>query len=405
MNILSLAWANVRALRRRMYGLVALVAVGGAVCLGALGIADRAQGATDTGVGESAANRSITVERPEGRPGTAPLTPRTAARLAELPHVVSVQHRAQASFGVTTPAGDTALLYATTYRPALAPPVTESVRARLFPLRKGEIVAPATSQGMDLSRRLGRNVEIETTRFVRPGEGTGVIGRARVVGVYDPTWQLDGPDAAYAADSDVLRWAAERAGQPADRYLDSVGYDQLTVVAASAADVPGVMKSVQDLGYPAVTLRQQLDALPAVLELIKLVGRVLLAVLGVLAFAGAVTVTGALSRQRVHEIGVLKAVGFRTRAVLAMLVAEMALAGAAAALIAAVLGALLGGIGSVLMRGSADLAPYAGGWVPLPTPTTLLALLVLTVLVVVTGALGPASRAARRSPADAMKDW
>ncbi|PAZ13213.1 ABC transporter permease [Streptomyces sp. SA15] len=405
MNIVSLAWANVRALRQRMYGLVALVSVAGAVCLGALGIADRAQSATDSGVKESAANRSITVDRPDDHPGTAPLTAGTAARLARLPHVASVQHRVQASFGASTPAGGAALLYATTYRAALPPPVTRSVRARLFPLRSGEVVAPATSQGVDLGRMLGRKIEIETIRYVRPGEGTGVTRHARLVGVYDPTWQLDGPDAAYAADSDVVRWAAERAGEPVDRYLSTVGYDQLTVVAGTAADVPAVMKSVQAMGYPAVTLRQQLDALPAVLELIKLVGRVLLGVLGVLAFVGAVTVTGALSRQRAQEIGILKAVGFRTRAVLAMLVAEMALTGAIAALLGAGLGALLGGVGAALMRGSADLAPYAKGWVPLPAPGVLLTFLALTVLVVATGALGPAHRAARMSPTDAMKEW
>ncbi|MEU2285892.1 ABC transporter permease [Streptomyces sp. NPDC013178] len=405
MNVFSLAWANVRALRRRMYGLVALVSVGGAVCLGALGVADSARSATDSGVRESAANRSITVDRPDDRPGTPPLTARTAARLGQLPHVVSVQHRTQASFGARTPAGDTVLLYATTHRAALTPPVTKSVRARLFPLRPGEIVAPATSQGVDLRRMLGREIEIETTRYVRPGEGTGITRHARLVGVYDPTWQLDGPDAAYAADSMVVTWAAERAGEPANRYLDTVGYDQLTVVTETAADVPGAMKAVQKLGYPAVTLRQQLDALPVVLELVGVAGRVLLVVIGVLAFAGAVTVTGALSRQRAQEIGILKAVGFRTRAVLTMLVTEMALAAAVAALIGVVLGALLGGVGAALLRRSTELAPYAGGGVPLPPPGTLLPLVVVTVLVVATGALVPARRAARMSPTDAMKDW
>ncbi|MGW1724767.1 FtsX-like permease family protein [Streptomyces sp. NPDC002306] len=405
MNLFPLALANVRALRRRLYGLVALVSVAGAVCLGALGIADRAQGASDTGVAQSAANRSITVDRPDGRPGTPQLTDRTQERLARLPHVASVQHRAQVSLGVSTESGEVALLYATTHRPALDPPVTKSVRARLFPLRPGEIVAPATAQGVDLSEQVGREIEIERTRYVRPGEGTGVTGHARLVGVYDPTWQLDGPDAAYAADSAVVTWAAERAGEPSDRYLGTVGFDQLTVVADSATDVPAVMKSVQKLGYPAVTLRQQLDALPSVLELIRVSGRLLLGVLGVLAFVGAVTVTGALSRQRAQEIGLLKAVGFRTRAVLAMLVTEMALAGAAAALIGTVLGALLGGIGAALLRTSTDLAPYATDRVPLPTAGTVLTLLGLTVLVVTTGALAPARRAARMSPTDAMKDW
>lgn len=72
MNVFSLALANVLALRRRLFGLVALVSVAAAVCLGALGIAGRAQGVTDTGVKESNANRSITVDRPADRPGTAP---------------------------------------------------------------------------------------------------------------------------------------------------------------------------------------------------------------------------------------------------------------------------------------------------------------------------------------------
>ncbi|MFG2129038.1 ABC transporter permease [Streptomyces sp. NPDC048751] len=405
MSVFAQALANVRALRRRLYGLVALVAVAGAVCLGALGIADRAQSATDSGVKESAANRSITVDRPDGRPGTAELTDRTEARLGHLPNVAAVQHRAQVSFSVQTEAGDSALLYATTHRSALTPPVTKSVRARLFPLRPGEIVAPATSQGVDLRRLVGREIDVETIRFVRPGEGTGVSGRARLVAVYDPSWQLDGPDAAYAADSTVIEWAAQRAGQPEDSYLGTTGYDQLTVVARTAADVPGVMKAVQQLGYPAVTLRQQLDALPSVLELIRVVGQALLAVLGVLAFVGAVTVTGALSRQRAQEVGILKAVGFRTRAVLTMLVTEMALAGAVAALIGIVLGAVLGGVGAALMRGSTDLAPYVKGWVPLPSAATLVLMLGLTVLVVAAGALLPARRAAAMSPTDAMKDW
>ncbi|WP_426569244.1 ABC transporter permease [Streptomyces canus] len=405
MNVFSLATANVRALRRRLFGLVALVSVAAAVCLAALGIADRAQGATDSGVKESSANRSITVDRPDGRPDTPQLTDRTVERLARLPHVESVQHRAQASFGLLTEAGDTVLLYATTYRPAMPPPVTKSVRKDLFPLRPGEIVAPARSQGVDLSALVGREIETETTRFVRPGEGTGVSGQVRLVGVYDPTWQLDNVDAAYAADSTVIRWAAQRAGVQEENYLRTVGYDQLTVVARTAADVPGVMRSVQRLGYPAVTLQQQLDELPAVLELIRMVGQVLLGVLGVLAFVGAVTVTGALSRQRAQEIGILKAVGFRTRAVLTMLVTEMALVGAVAALLGTVLAAVLGGGAAAVLRRSADLAPYVKGWVLLPSAGTLLLLLVLTVLVVAVGSLAPARKAARKPPTDAMKDW
>ncbi|MET9294428.1 ABC transporter permease [Streptomyces sp. NPDC003077] len=405
MNLLRLALANIRALRRRLFGLIAMVAVAAAVCLGAMGIADRAQGATDSGVRESVANRSITVDRADDRPETPKLTDRTEQRLAKLPHVAEVQHRAQVSFAFDVPAGDTALLYATTYRAALTPPVTKSVRENLFPLKPGEAVLPAVSQGVDLSSALGKRIEVETTRYVRPGEGTGATDHVKVVGLYDPSWQLDGPDAAYADDATVIRWAAARSGVPLKDYVHTTGYDQLTVVAKTAADVPGVMAAIQDRGHPATTLQQQLSALPSVLELIRVAGLLLLAVLGVLAFAGAVTVTGALSRQRAREIGILKAVGFRTRAVLGLLITEMALVGAIAAVLGTVLGAGLSAAGAALLRGTPDLAPYVQGWVLLPAPGTLALLLALTVLVVAAGALAPARRAARMSPTDAMKDW
>ncbi|KIE24645.1 hypothetical protein LK08_23405 [Streptomyces sp. MUSC 125] len=73
-----------------------------------------------------------------------------------------------------------------------------------------------------------------------------------------------------------------------------------------------------------------------------------------------------------------------------MLVAEMAVVGAVAALI----GTVLGGGAAALLRGSADLAPYIKGWVLLPPAGTLLLRLGLTVLVVAPGSLAafPAPR-------------
>ncbi|WP_246561971.1 hypothetical protein [Streptomyces roseirectus] len=249
MNVLHLALTNIRALRRRLYPLIALLAVTGAVGLGALGIAEHAQGTTDQRIEESTANRSITVDRPEPGTSTPELTDSAAAGLARLPHVTLVQHRAQISIALAPP-GATALLYATTHRPAVTPPITKSVRAALFPLHPGEIVAPATADGVDLTHLVGRTIDVETIRFVRPGEGTGVPDRARLAAVYDPTWQLDGPDAAYAADATVIRWAARRAGVPEGTYPRTIGYDQLTVVTDTAAHTPDVMKSSRPSATP-----------------------------------------------------------------------------------------------------------------------------------------------------------
>jgi putative ABC transport system permease protein len=406
MNLLRLALSNVLALRRRLYGLIALIAVAVAVCLAAIGIADRAQGATDSGVKESYANRSVKVDQvDDDRPDAKPLGDRAEQRLRALPGVASVQHRAQASFGLKDDHVDGVLLYATTYRPALAPPVTDAVRKHVFPLRPGEVVLPAKAQGESLKPELGRKVTVETTRYVAQGQGTGSSATVRVVGLYDPAWQLDGPDVAYTDDATVVRWAAAKAGVPEKDYLRTVGYDQLTVVATSSGKVADVQHRIQQLGFPATTLQQELAALPSVLELIRSVGKVLVVVLGLLAFAGALAVTGALARQRVREIGILKAVGFRTRSVLCLLVTEMALTAVLAAVLGTLLGAGLSGAGAAVLRGRADTAPYVDGAVLLPGIGTSLALLGLLVLVVVAGALAPARRAAALPPTEAMKDW
>lgn len=405
MNLSRLALANVVALRRRLFGLVTLVALAASCCLAALGIASQAQGASDTGVKESDTNRSITVERPEERPDASPLTEKAVAKIARLPKVDSVQHKAQVSFAYKDGDVQGVLLYATTHRPALSPPLTDSTRADVFPLKPGEIVLPARAQGEDLGELLGSRITVDTTRYVSDGQGTGATDRVRVVGLYDPSWQLDGADAAYADDATVVRWAAAKSGVPADSYLSTVGYNQLTVMAANSEDVAQVRDAVQRLGFPATTLDQQLAELPAVLELIRWVGLVLLGVLGLLAFAGAMTVTGALARQRVREIGILKAVGFRNRYVLTLLVVEMAMVGAVAALLGLLGGALFSGAGAGVLRNESELGDYVTALVPLPTTGNLLMLLGATVVVVVAGAVLPARRAAKLSPTEAMKDW
>ncbi|MBK6014933.1 FtsX-like permease family protein [Streptomyces sp. MBT53] len=405
MNLLQVAWWNVRTLRRRLLGLVAMVAVAGAVCLSAIGIASNAQGTTTSQVGESTANRSVTVDSPEGRPDTAQLTDATEQRLAKIAHVVSVQHRLQVSMPVRDNPEGADLLYATTYRKALAPPVVKSVRKQLFPLHRGEVVFPAATHGVDLSSMVGRTVTVDAHHYVRPGVGDTVSDRVKVVGLYDPGWQFDGPDTAYVDDATVVKWAAAAAGKTTDDYLRTSGWDQLTVVADSAAHVPGVLKTVQKMNYPAVALQQQLEALPGVLQLVALTGNVLLGVLGVLAFAGAVTVTGALGRQRAQEVGILKAVGFRGRSVTGMLVAEMAIAGAVAAAAGVVLAVGVAGAAAAGLRRIGDIAPYVHDTVPLPSLPTMVSLSVATVVVVAAGAVLPARRAARMSPTEAMKDW
>ncbi|KAK1181413.1 ABC transporter permease [Streptomyces sp. NBS 14/10] len=405
MTFYRLAAANVRSMWRRFVGLVALLAIAVAVCVTAFAVSGRAQEAADQRVQEGTANRSVTVDRLAGRHGAKPLTGTAVRRLADIRHVASVQPRAQVSFGYKGPGAPGALLYATTARPALKPPVTRSVRAGLFPLRPGEIVLPENAQGNDLSPLLGKKITVQTTHAESSGQGRGAAAHIRVVGLFQPSWQLDGPDAAYADDATVVRWAAAKAGVPADQYVRTVGYDRITVVADSADHVGTVLHAVQAKGYSAASLQQEMTALPGVLKLIRATGRILLVVLGLLALIGALVVTGALARQRVREIGILKAVGFRTRSVLAMLITEMAVVGACGAALGAALGTAGAAATAAGLRDRPDLGPYLTDRVPLPGATALSGVLLLTIAVTVLGACLPARRAARLPPADAVREW
>ncbi|KIE22788.1 ABC transporter permease [Streptomyces sp. MUSC 125] len=405
MSPLALAAANVRSLWRRLVGLTMLLAVTVAVCVTAFAVSHSADRAAHDRVQEGTANRSITVDRLLERTDSKLLGNAALHEIAAIPHVTSVQPRVQASFGFKDKNIPGVLLYATTLRPSLPPPLTKSVRKHLFPLHTGEIVLPARSQGSDLSSLLGRTITVSTTQRTSTNGGSGTSDTVHVVGLFDPSWQIDGPGAAYAADATVIRWAAAMEGVPAKDYTSVIGYSKATVLAASAADVPDVLHAIQQDGYAATTLQQEMTALPGVLDLIRAAGTLLLVVLGLVALLGALVVAGALSRQRVREIGILKAVGFRSRSILTMLVAEMALVGITGALVGALLG--MGGAAATVaaLHGDPELAPYLPAALPLPSISALGELLLLTVAVTVIGAWMPARRAAQLAPSTAISEW
>jgi putative ABC transport system permease protein len=405
MSPIALAAANVRTLWPRFIGLAALLATTVSLCATSFAVSGSAERAAHDRVQEGAANRTVTVERPADRSESKPLAAAALKELAAIPNVASVQPRAQASFGYKDATIEGVLLYATTLRLAQPPPVTRKVREQLFPLAANEVVLPERAQGMDLTPLLDRTIEVQTTRAVASGQGVGAQDRVHVVGFFAASWQVDGPDAAYADDATVLRWAAAKAGVTVAEFTTSIGYDQVSVVVDQAGNVAGVLGRVQAAGFAGHTLQQELDALPGVLALIRTTGTLLLVVLGVVALVGALVVTGALARHRVREIGVLKAIGFRTRFVLTVLVAEMAFIGGIGALAGTLLGGLLAVAVAAALRGQPELGPYLSERLPLPSAGSLATLFAVAIAVTVLGAWLPALRAARMAPSDAMKEW
>lgn len=297
------------------------------------------------------------------------------------------------------------LLYATTPRPSALPPIVKALRPSAFPLGPGEIILPATSGGYDLSNVLGKQIDVQITQSTSVGQGTGVERMVRVVGLFDPSWQIDGPSAAYLDPQSVLQWAALRAGVTSGVYTSTVGYDKAFVLADSSEGVNSLLHDLQDKGFAASSLQQQLSALPGVLGLIHTAGLVLLVCLIALAGLSAYQITSALGRQRTREIGILKAVGFADGRVFRLFLAESAIVGLVAAVCGLIFGSLLSTIGNGLLRRSSELSSYLPSGIVIPNAVTITQMLGIVLLVIVVGALLPALRSARMEPADAIKEW
>lgn len=405
MNTLYIALRNVVALRRRLVGQLVLLAIAVGLCLTAFGVSDRTAAASDTGILQSVANRSIAVDAPSGRPNAPLLTGQLVAQLRKMPGVQSVEPRAQASFGYKGGDVPGALLYATVARSSLLPPIVKSQRPSLFPLRAGEAVLPVRADGNTLGSLFGKTIDVQTVTKTGTSSGTGSHGRLRVVGLYDPKWQIDGPAAAYVGTPTVIDWAALAAGVPPAQYTELVGYDSMTVVALKSDQVSGLLSRIQAKGLSASSLQQQLSALPSLLGLVRAASKGLLAVLAVVALLATFSLTGSLVRQRTREIGVLKATGFRDRAVFGIFLTESVITAVAAVVAGLALGAVGAAALRSVLRRSEDLAQYLPSSLPLPSLLTTLLIAAVTIVVVAIGACTPAARAARMDPVDAVRDW
>jgi putative ABC transport system permease protein len=405
MNALIISVMNVFALRRRLAGQVVLIALSVGLCTTAFGVADSADSASNQGILESLANRSISVDRTSDRQGAPILSDAAVTKFRNLAGVESVEPRTQVSFGYKGPQVPGVLLYGTSVRPSLLPPITASTRPAVFPLASREMVVPARADGTDLSVLLGKRITVQTITKTGNGTGTGTSDTVTVVGLFDPKWQIDGPAAAYLDQSSVIRWSALVAGVPESRYTVEIGYDAVTVVAATSEGVPHLLDAIQAEGFGAVALQQQLRALPGLLGLVRAASRALLVVLALIALVGTLTVTGALVRQRTGEIGILKATGFSNGSVFTTFVAEAILTAVVAVVAGLVLGVFGAWLLSTLLRRSPELSEYLSGGLPLPSAPAVLLISFVTLAVVALGALMPSGRAARMDPLTAMRDW
>jgi putative ABC transport system permease protein len=130
-------------------------------------------------------------------------------------------------------------------------------------------------------------------------------------------------------------------------------------------------------------------------------------VVAVLAGLGVLNALLMLTRERVHDLGVFKAVGMTPRQVIAMVTCWAVAPAAAAAVIALPAGMVLQD--AVMHAIASDQATVPGGFVVAPaslvhvyTPEGLTLLAVAGLVIAVIGALGPATRAATSTTTTAL---
>lgn len=401
-----IAWRNARQYRSRLASLSLLIVLGCAVSVIGVGFVAKVADSGSHRILSGVALRTIELSGGDAHPGATSLSSAHLATVAGIAHVQSVEPSLQASFGVKTAEIPGAIFYGTIAMPSTPPPIVRAERPALFPLREGEVVLPDTNQGIDFSTQLGRSLEIQYTLQIAPNAGRPVTQKLHVVGLYSHSYTVDGPSAAYASASDVSTWAAARVGiSDRDEYLAATGYQQASVIVDSAANLASVEARLAAAGYQANSVQQRLAELPRQLVLLKYLSIGVFLVLLIYCLVAGLSLAHSFVRQRVREIGLLKALGFSGGRIMRILVLELLLAGALPAVIGVVTGSIASlAIGYALAGHTAFGVALSGG-AALPSGGWIAALLLAPVGSVVLGGVLPARRSARLQPDVALRDW
>jgi putative ABC transport system permease protein len=186
--------------------------------------------------------------------------------------------------------------------------------------------------------------------------------------------------------------------------LNNAGFvGTYTIRARSPEDVPRIAEQVDETfrnsSYPTKTETER----AFILGFVSMLGDVQLfitSIVSVVVFTIILVAANTMAmsiRERVREIGVLKALGFRSSQVLTMLVGESVLL--------SLLGALMGSWGARFLFGSVDIALLTAGFMQRfhVTPGTLILCLLIGLFVGICSASIPAWRASQRPVVDALR--
>lgn len=204
------------------------------------------------------------------------------------------------------------------------------------------IVLPEKAGDNHLGHVLGQDIVLTATSAIDSETGQTREVPFRVVGISDPTYQVDAVDAAYVSLDAAKALYFARLGITPSELAEAGGYEKASVIASDQGSVAAVVEALQGQGFQAVSTIQELESVPGVIALIRLVVTLVTAGLVAMCVITSVMFAVSLVRQRSREFGILRAVGWTARRVQASWTAEMLLVSVAAALTGALVG-IVGG--------------------------------------------------------------
>jgi macrolide transport system ATP-binding/permease protein len=180
-------------------------------------------------------------------------------------------------------------------------------------------------------------------------------------------------------------------------------FSSIILLADSAPSVDAVRAQVQALGFQAQTFGDQFRNFEDLLTKLRvaLFGLALVALL--LACLGIANTMYTAVLERTREVGILKALGARSRDILLLFVAEAALIGLAGGLVGAGAAVGLANLGNTAVNRITQSVSAVGFDVFRTDLTVVAAALVLAVVLSMVSGLLPALRAAREDPARALR--
>ncbi|MFM9612774.1 FtsX-like permease family protein [Streptomyces niveiscabiei] len=272
--------------------------------------------------------------------------PLTGAALGEVRGVAGVR-KVVADYSATLYAGDEGTYDLASH--TLTPGDDLPVVAGALPgaLAAGEVVLPARAQGTDFGPYLGRSVGFGYTRATGDASGTTAVVRLRVVALYDPSWQADGPGAAYLAEDTAALLAAARAGQSVGDFRAREGARSAVVVVRHQREVAGVAGVLQRAGFAASPVADRVRELPGLFGVADLAMRAGVVAVALGAFGLGVVRAGDSVRARLPQFAVLRVLGCGRGELRRVLLGEAALSGGVAGGVGVVAGSVL----SVVLAG------------------------------------------------------